>query len=104
MVSGGEMTVPERIDLMIQSELSEASLEGASLLEAFQSARCKPHEITVNFSGGITQRCWRVTRSDGDYSVVYMPLAGYFALCVDSDFGPLDIGVHGPALGCFGSV
>lgn len=99
-----DLTLPERIDLMIQSELSEAALDQARLLEAFQAARCTPYEVTVTFSGGITQRCWQVTRSDGDYSVVYLPLAGYFALCVDSAFGPLDIGVHGPALGCFGSV
>lgn len=99
-----DLTLPERIEILINSELGEVDMTQAKLMEAFQSARCKPHEITVNFSGGLTQRCWRVTRSDGDYSVVYMPLAGYFSLCVDSDFGPLDIGVHGTALDCFGSV
>jgi len=45
-----------------------------------------------------------VTHGDGTYRVVYLPRAGYFSLCVESDFGPLDIGVHGPAPGCFASV
>ena len=77
----------------------------ARLLAAFQAQRVRrPRPITVHFSGGITQTCWSVTRSNGAYSVVYLPTAGYFSLCVDSDFGPLDIGVHGPALGCFASV
>ena len=60
--------------------------------------------MTVNFSGGITQTCWSVTKSDGDYQVIYMPRAGYFSLCVASAFGPLDIGVHGKAIDVFGSV
>ena len=78
---------------------------GRMLIEAFQSLRVRrPRPITVQFSGGIWQTCWSVTRSDGSYSVYYLPSAGYFSLCVDSDFGPLDIGVHGPALGCFASV
>ena len=75
------------------------------LLEEFQRQRVKrPRAITVNFSGGITQKCWTVTRSDGAYSTVYLPTAGYFSLCVDSDFGPLDIGVHGPAIQVFSAV
>ena len=76
----------------------------AETLAAFRKARRVPKPVTVNFSGGLTQKCYAVTRSNGDYSVVYLPSAGYFALCVDSVFGPLDIGVHGPALDCFGSV
>ena len=102
-----DLTLPERIDLLIQTELAEedrTDVGTVRLLDAFEAVRCLPHEVTVQFSGGLMQRCWQVTRSDGDYSVVYMPNAGYFALCVDSAFGPLDIGVHGPALGCFGSV
>ena len=101
------LSIPERIELMIRSELSEEDRTDdmtLRMLEAFQAARCNAFEVTVQFSGGLTQRCWQVTRSDGDYAVVYMPNAGYFALCVMSAFGPLDIGVHGPALGCFGSV
>ena len=61
-------------------------------------------KVIVNFSGGIQKECWRVTQSNGSYSVVYMPEAGYFSLCVDSALGPLDIGVHGPAIRCFSSV
>lgn len=101
------LSIPERIELMIRSELAEEDrTDEVTLrtLEAFEAARCNAFEVTVQFSGGITQRCWQVTRSDGDYAVVYMPTAGYFALCVMSALGPLDIGVHGPALGCFGSV
>lgn len=101
------LTLAERIDLLVQTELAEEDRMDAQTrrtLDAFDAARCAPREVTVQFSGGLTQRCWQITQSDGDYSVVYMPQAGYFALCVDSAFGPLDIGVHGPALGCFGSV
>ena len=72
--------------------------------EAFLTARVHPSPITVNFSGGITKTCWNVTKSDGTYRVVFIPEHRCFSLCVDSDFGPLDIGVHGSALGCFGSV
>jgi hypothetical protein len=78
---------------------------GRMLLDEFQRQRVKrPRAITVNFSGGITQTCWTVTRSNGAYSTVYLPSAGYFSLCVDSDFGPLDIGVHGPAIAVFSAV
>lgn len=75
-----------------------------AIKEAFLQARVHPSPITVNFSGGIRKICWNITKSDGTYRVVFLPVQGYFALCVDSDFGPLDIGVHGSALGCFGSV
>lgn len=96
------------IDGLIDAELS-AALAGqdAVLRETarhFQELRCSPVEMTVNFSGGLTQNCWSVSRGDGTYRVVYLPSAGYFSLCVESAFGPLDIGVHGPALACFGSV
>ena len=73
-------------------------------LAAFRAALRVPREVTVNFSGGITQKCWSVTRSNGDYRVIYLPSAGYFSLCVESAFGPLDIGVHGEAMACFASV
>ena len=76
----------------------------ADTLAAFLEARRKPVLVTVNFSGGIQQKCYSVTRPNGDYRVIYLPLAGYFSLCVESAFGPLDIGVHGPAIDCFGSV
>lgn len=102
-----DQSVAERISDLIASELAEAPLGTASdraTVAAFRQALVRPFETVVNFSGGITQRCWTVTRTDGTYSVVYLPLAGYFSLCVESDFGPLDIGVHGPALACFASV
>ena len=97
-----------RIGALLAAEIAgfDTSSRAAALtLEAFQRRRVRRHRaITVNFSGGITQTCWTVIRSDGCYSVIFMPGAGYFSLCVDSDFGPLDIGVHGAALGCFASV
>jgi hypothetical protein len=111
--SNGRMIAPalgiaERIDLLLDAEVAEA-LAGHDLVFArtagdFEKNRRRPREILVNFSGGMTQKCWSVSRGDGTYRVVYLPRAGYFSLCVESDFGPLDIGVHGPALGCFGSV
>ena len=102
-----DLSVSERIEAMIAEEIVEAPIgtqTECNTLVAFQSALVEPFETTVQFSGGMTQRCWSVTRTDGSYRVVYLPLAGYFSLCVESDFGPLDIGVHGSALGCFASV
>lgn len=103
-----DLSIGERITGMIQAELDEALQSRDQVVrrtaEAFRETFRPPREITVNFSGGLMQTCWSVSRGDGTYRVVYMPRAGYFSLCVESDFGPLDIGVHGPALGCFGSV
>ena len=103
-----DLSIAERITALIEAELAEAEASPDRVLRrtalAFRATLRAPREVTVNFSGGITQTCWSVSRGDGDYRVVYMPRAGYFSLCVESDFGPLDIGVHGPALGCFGSV
>ncbi len=103
-----DLSIAERISAMIDAELTEAAHSNDVVFqrtaEAFQKSLRAPRQIEVNFSGGITQTCWSVSRGDGTYRVVYMPRAGYFSLCVESDFGPLDIGVHGPALGCFGSV
>ncbi len=93
---------------MLDAEIAEARKGPDPIMQrvadAFQDLRRTPHEVEVNFSGGLTQRCWSVSRGDGTYRVVFLPLAGCFSLCVESDFGTLDIGVHGPALGCFGSV
>ena len=89
------------------TDLIEAEMAGCSdavALADFRAHLRPPREVAVNFSGGITQRCRSVTRTNGEYRVIYLPTAGYFSLCVESDFGPLDIGVHGPTLGCFGSV
>ncbi|MEO9822719.1 MAG: hypothetical protein ABJ370_17445 [Paracoccaceae bacterium] len=102
-----DLTIEDRISEMIAAEISDYATDTHQALKnliAFEAALKTPREVAVVFSGGVTQRCWQVTRSDGEYSVVYMPRAGYFSLCVDSVLGPLDIGVHGPALGCFGSV
>ncbi|PTX01807.1 hypothetical protein [Pararhodobacter aggregans] len=97
-----------RIGALVEAEIAgfdASSRAGAMTLQDFQARRVKRHRaVTVNFSGGITQTCWTVCRSDGCYSVLYVPRAACFALCVDSDFGPLDIGVHGRALDCFASV
>ncbi|WP_300532904.1 hypothetical protein [uncultured Mameliella sp.] len=93
---------------LVEDELAGFAVESPGdrlMLEDFARMRVRrPRPITVNFSGGLTQTCYSVTRSNGAYSVLFLPRAGYFSLCVDSDFGPLDIGVHGPALGCFASV
>lgn len=103
-----EDTLAARVTRLVDGELAGYAVRDRGdrlLLEEFARLRVKrPRPITVNFSGGLTGICYSVTRSDGDYSVLYMPAAGYFSLCVDSVFGPLDIGVHGPALGCFASV
>ncbi len=99
--------IPNIIEKLLNEELSSCQnltkFEEANK-EAFLKARVHPSPITVNFSGGIRKICWNITKSDGTYRVVFLPEQIYFALCVDSDFGPLDIGVHGSALGCFGSV
>ncbi|BBU54618.1 hypothetical protein KU6B_08830 [Mameliella alba] len=99
---------PAHVTRLVDEELAGfavASRGDRLLLEDFARMRVRrPRPITVNFSGGLTDTCYSVTRSNGAYSVLFLPKAGYFSLCVDSDFGPLDIGVHGPALGCFASV
>ena len=104
-------TDAEKIKALIAKEIAvysattvPSSVSGAATLAAFRAALREPRQVTVNFSGGITQKCWSVTRSDGDYRVIYLPTAGYFSLCVESVFGPLDIGVHGDAIGCYASV
>lgn len=103
-----ELSVGERIDALLDAEVAEALTSGDKVFrrtaQDFEATRRAPREVGVNFSGGITQRCWSVCKGDGTYRVVFLPTAGYFSLCMESDFGPLDIGVHGPALGCFGSV
>lgn len=102
-----DLSIPDRIKDMIEAELREyrtGTEDRLATVNAFRQALREPALVTVNFSGGLTQKCWSVTCSNGDYRVVYLPLAGYFSLCVESDFGPLDIGVHGDAIGCFSSV
>lgn len=100
--------IPGRISTLLAAEVAAfdtSTRPGARALTDFQHMRVRRHRaVTVNFSGGITQTCWTVTRSNGCYSVIYLPTADCFSLCVDSDFGPLDIGVHGRAIDCFSSV
>ncbi|MDE4133278.1 hypothetical protein PXK00_09150 [Phaeobacter sp. QD34_3] len=106
MIESG-LSIPDRIKHLIETEMAEFNVTsevGLATLYAFRAALCEPEAVTVNFSGGLTQECWAVTHPNGDYRVIYLPLAGYFSLCVDSVFGPLDIGVHGHAIGCFSSV
>ncbi|WP_461405793.1 hypothetical protein [Falsiruegeria mediterranea] len=106
-----DLSIPDRIGDLIAMEVAEFDVNsasktgvGAATLEAFERATCPPTQVEVQFSGGVMQTCWAVTRPNGDYRVIYLPLAGYFSLCVESQFGPLDIGVHGSAIGCFSSV
>ena len=102
-----DLSIPDRIRDLIATEVAEfdaSSAQRAATLVAFQRATCPPKRVEVQFSGGIMQTCWAVTQANGDYRVIYLPLAGYFSLCVESQFGPLDIGVHGSAIGCFSSV
>jgi len=112
---GGEMgeksaedrAVVQHINALLDAEIADFTPQTRSdhaNLAAFCKARVVPRLVTVNFSGGLTQKCWNITRSNGTYRVVYLPSAGYFSLCVESDFGPLDIGVHGGAINCFSSV
>ena len=102
------MDITAHIDGLIDAEIAHESRSDDVVrrrtAEAFVQNRRPPRPVTVIFAGGIEQTCWSVSRGDGTYRVIYLPTAGYFSLCVESDFGPLDIGVHGPALGCFGSV
>ena len=97
-----------RIEALVAAEIAafDASTRaGRMTLAAFQERRVRRNRaVTVTFLCGIEQTCWTVVRSDGCYSVLYLPGSECFSLCVDSDFGPLDIGVHGRALDCFASV
>ncbi|WP_323036543.1 hypothetical protein [Pararhodobacter sp.] len=95
--------IEARLDAEMAAFRTDTRLAQGSLA-AFAKARIVPRAVTVNFSGGFAHRCYSVTRSDGTYRVIYMPRADYFALCVESVFGPLDIGVHGGAIECHSSV
>ena len=101
------INIPEHIETLLERERrnlqNSGEIDDATITEFFD-LRIQLEKVFVNFSGGIQKECWRVTRSNGSYSVVFMPEAGYFSLCVDSALGPLDIGVHGPAIRCFSSV
>jgi len=90
------------IRAMIAAELDNPADPGAAA--ELRAALVEPEEVEVQFSGGVMLSCWTVTAAKGPYRVIYMPEAGYFSLCVEGPFGPLDIGVHGEATGCFASV
>lgn len=97
----------QKIAALIDAEIAAfrpKTVADSLVLADFQSRRRPPRPVRVNFSGGIVQICWSIGRGDGTYRVVYLPTAGYFSLCVESDIGLLDIGVHGRALDCFSSV
>ena len=96
--------IPATVRALLDAEEADWQGDAATLAEFRRLRVRRPRPVTVNFSGGIAQTCWTVTRSNGRYSVIYLPTAGYFSLCMDSDFGPLDMGVHGPAIACFASV
>ncbi len=92
---------------MIAAEIEafdDSGRAGRMSLAEFRAALIGPEAVEVQFSGGFLRQCWAVTRRKGPYRVVFMPEAGYFSLCVEGPFGPLDIGVHGRAIDCFGSV
>ena len=98
---------PAQIEAMIEAERAAhdtSTPAGRATLADFLAHRIPPTPVEVQFSGGIHLDCFAITRSNGRYLVVWLPLAGYFSLCVDGQFGPLDIGVHGGAIAVFSSV
>ena len=107
MKTGDARQDPARAQALIENELAgwrgRGGFDGATMRD-FEAHRQVPERVEVTFSGGLVQDCWAVTRPNGPYQVIFMPKAGYFSLCVTSHFGPLDIGVHGAAIDCFGSV
>jgi hypothetical protein len=94
---------PARIEAVLETELAQVAANHPHLPD-FLAARIAPEPVEVQFSGGIFLDAFAVTRSNGRYTVVWLPMAETFALAVDGQFGPLDIGVHGPALAVFSSV
>lgn len=106
--TAAQQAIRARINRLLSVEMAALDIRQRAnemLLTEFEALReVPPAPLQVLFSGGTVQTCWRVTRSNGAYSLIFLPTAGYFSLCVDSVFGPVDIGVHGPALQCFASV
>jgi len=96
-----------RAKVLIEAEIAgfEARDRAARMtLEEFRAARQEPEAVMVAFSGGVTRECWAVTTANGPYRVVFMAELGYFSLVIEGPFGPVDIGVYGKAIDCFGSV
>jgi len=75
-----------------------------AVLADFEAALIEPQLIEVNLAGGLTDWAWAVTRTNGCYRVLWLPWLDAFSLAVESKFGPVDINVHGDAIGCFSSV
>ncbi len=96
--------IAAHISALVTAEVAAHTGHPDTLAHFLALRVARPRAVSVQFAGGIMQTCWTVTRSDGCYQVIYMPDAGYFSLCVGSDFGPLDIGVHGGAIQCFSAV
>ncbi len=75
-----------------------------AVLADFQAALIEPKQVEVNLPGGVTDWAWAVTRHNGPYLLLWLPWLDEFSLAVESRFGPVDISVHGDAIGCFASV
>ncbi|GKY86645.1 hypothetical protein [Sinisalibacter aestuarii] len=75
-----------------------------AILADFEAALIEPEETEVHLPGGVSDWAWAVTRHKGPYRVLWLPWANAFSLAVESRFGPVDIQVHGDAIGCFSSV
>ncbi|MAM63273.1 hypothetical protein [Maritimibacter sp. UBA3975] len=73
-------------------------------LADFKNALIEPNLMELNLPGGITDYAYAVTRKKGPYRVMWLPWNDIFSLAVESRFGPVDISVHGDAIGCFSSV
>ena len=76
----------------------------ASMLAAFRDVLIEPSAEMVSFSGGFQNECWAITRTLGDYHVVFMPKADYFSLVLETQIGPIDISVHGSAIAVFSTL
>ena len=64
---------PGRIRALIEAEVEayDSGSRGARMkLEDFRAALREPSGVTVNFSGGLTQKFWAGTRANGAYRVI----------------------------------
>jgi hypothetical protein len=75
-----------------------------AILADFEAALIEPEEIELLLPGGVTDWAFAVTRRNGPYRVMWLPWAEAFSLAVEGRYGPVDIQVHGDAIGCFSSV
>ena len=73
-------------------------------LADFRSALVPPRLEAVHFAGGFQEDCWAVTRSNGDYHVVYMPIPDRFSLVRETAIGPVDMSIHGGAIAVFSTT